>query len=84
MAKLIRLQFEMPEEKLKELDQLVAVTGASTRKEYVNHALTLFKWAIKEIKEGKAIASIDEDENVTELAMPLLENAAPKPKKVSA
>ena len=84
MAKLIRLQFEMPEEKLKELDQLVAATGASTRKEYVNHALTLFKWAVKEIREGKTIASIDEDESVTELVMPLLQNAAPKNKKVPA
>lgn len=84
MSKLIRLQFEMPQDKLIELDRLVAETGASTRKEYVNSALTLFKWAIREIQEGKAIASIDANEKVTELAMPLLENVEPSKKKVTA
>jgi metal-responsive CopG/Arc/MetJ family transcriptional regulator len=59
MPDMQRVQLDMPEERVKELDELMREIGAATRKEFFNHAISLFKWAIEERKEGRIIASVD-------------------------
>ncbi len=73
--KIVRIQFEMPEDKAKELDVLLKEYGVSTKKELFNNALTLLKWAIKETRSGRYIASVDEKSGkYRELQMPILSN----------
>ena len=72
-----RIQFELSEDKLKELEQLMAASGVKTKKEFFNNALTLLEWAIKEKKAGRTIASIDETANsYKEIVMPALSAVA--------
>ena len=74
--KIVRIQFEMPEDKAKELDVLMSETGVQSKKELFNNALTLLKWAIKETKHGNSIASVDEKNGkYRELQMPILSHA---------
>ena len=71
---MVRIQLDMPDERVKELDALMTETGVSTRKELFNNALTLFEWAIREKKLGNMIASVDESaKKMKELVMPTLE-----------
>ncbi len=74
---MVRIQLDMPDERVRELDALMETTGAATRKELFNNALTLLEWAVKEKKQGRIIASVDEHEKkLKELAMPALENVS--------
>lgn len=78
---MIRIQFELPEEKVKELEGLMQEANITTKKDLFNNALTLFEWAINEKKGGNVIASVDEDrQNFKELVMPALSSVAPKKK----
>lgn len=77
----IRTQLEMSREKVAELEAMMTETELKTKKELFNYALTLLKWAIKERREGRIIASIDEPANkIKELDMPILEVVARKAK----
>jgi metal-responsive CopG/Arc/MetJ family transcriptional regulator len=72
-----RIQLELPEDRVRELDELMDQTGLSTRKDLLNQALTLFKWALRERQAGRMIASVDEAQNrYKELSMPALETGA--------
>jgi hypothetical protein len=57
----MRLQFELTEEKVKELDELIDHLGLKTRVNLLNEALTLYEWAIHEREAGRIIASVDEE-----------------------
>ena len=57
-----RIQFEVSENKLEEINQLKEQMGLHTRTDLFNYALTLLKWAIKEEEKGRIIASIDEEQ----------------------
>ena len=73
--KTVRIQFELPEDKVKVLDAIMEDSGIKTRVDLFNNAMTLLKWAIKQRKEGRVIASIDYGDNtLRELIMPLLED----------
>lgn len=79
MEKKIRLQLEMTESKIAELDALAELTGLGTRTALLNNALSMFKWAIGHRAEGKIIAAIESDEdNYIELGMPALDAVAEK------
>jgi hypothetical protein len=66
-----RLQFELPMERVKELDALAERTGLKTRVQLINAALTLFEWAVRERQAGRIIASMDEESGkYKELDMP--------------
>lgn len=70
-----RIQFEISEDRLRELEALMNTTGASTKKELLNNALTLFEWAVEEEKAGNTLASVNENKKTyRELVMPLLKN----------
>ena len=71
--KLIRVQLDMPEERIKDMQQIMAKTGVSTRKDVFENALALFEWAVNERMNGRKIASFDEKEDgFRELLMPAL------------
>ena len=81
--KLIRIQFEMPEEKVNEIQNMMDEAGVKTRREFFNNALSLLAWAIRERQTGRTIASINESEQkYKELYMPILENAVRSKVKV--
>jgi metal-responsive CopG/Arc/MetJ family transcriptional regulator len=74
---MVRIQLDLPDEQVAELDKRMAETKLRTRKDFFNNALTLFDWAIKEKKAGRLIAAIDESQNIVkELLMPALENVS--------
>ncbi len=73
-----RIQFELSEEKVKELEKLMEETGLRTKKDFLNNAITLFEWAVKERKAGHILASVDEEaEKYTEILMPSLSTVKP-------
>jgi metal-responsive CopG/Arc/MetJ family transcriptional regulator len=68
-----RVQLDLPERQVMELDVLMQETGVATRKDFFNQALSLLLWAIKEKKEGRIIASVDEaNKHYREVVMPVL------------
>lgn len=72
-----RIQFELSDDRVKELEGLMEEVGIVTRKDFFNNALTLFEWAIKEKKAGRTLASIDEvNQRYRELVMPSLASVA--------
>lgn len=75
--KTIRLQFDMPEYKLPEIERLMEECEISNKKDLFNNALTLLKWAVRQVKEGNRIASVNDDKKTyRELEMPILSAAA--------
>ena len=72
---MVRIQLDLPDEQVKELDELMKETKLTTRKDLFNNALTLFQWAAKAKNLGRIVASIDEENgNARELVMPAPEN----------
>lgn len=68
-----RIQFELSEEKVHELESLMEEVGIRTKKDLFNNALTFLEWAIAEKKAGRIIASVDEKEKkYKEIVMPAL------------
>ena len=71
----IRIQFEISDNRLKELEALMDTVGVTTKKELLNNALTLLEWAIEEERKGHIIASLDERaKKYRELVMPIFRN----------
>jgi len=78
MSNLVRLQIELDEDKMKELEQLMQEGKARTKKDFINAALTLMKWAMRERRAGRIIASIDEKKDgYKEIEMPILSEVTP-------
>jgi metal-responsive CopG/Arc/MetJ family transcriptional regulator len=70
----IRVQLDLPQTQVKELDFLMEQTGVSTRKDFINNALSLLVWAIKQKKQGRIIAAVDEEgKTYQEVIMPMLD-----------
>lgn len=81
--KLVRVQLEMSPARIAELDRLQKLTGARTRRELFDNALTLFERAVAENQNGHRVAFIDEEDGRYKVvAMPVLD-AAFVPKKGS-
>ena len=74
---MVRIQFELPEEKVAELKKLMEESGIKTRKDLLNNALMLLEWAISERRAGRTIVSVDEKKNrYKEVLMPILSSIA--------
>jgi hypothetical protein len=72
-----RVQLVLPAERVRMLDQLAAEAGLATRKDLFNNALALLNWAVREVRRGRVIASVDESaQRFTELQMPMLDAIA--------
>jgi hypothetical protein len=77
MGNVIRFQFEIDQEHMNELESLMKLGGLKTKKELLNNALTLLRWAVKQTGRGSTIAAIDERDGVyKELSMPFLDAIA--------
>jgi hypothetical protein len=73
MATARRLQIDLEEGQMKELEQMMQEGRVRTKKDLFNAALTLLRWAMKERRAGKIIASVDEaSDTYKELEMPVL------------
>ena len=72
MSKMVRIQFELPEEKVAELENLMSTAKIATKKDLLNNALTVLEWIIQEKRAGRIIASLDErSKHYKELVMPI-------------
>lgn len=69
-----RLQVEMTNERVSAIDKLVKITGMGSRKEFLDNALSLMAWAIRERQHGRIIASVSpaDSSNYREVLMPSL------------
>ena len=77
MVTTMRIQLEFAEDDVQELKDLMAEARIDTYKDLFSNALTLLYWAVREVKNGRVIASLNEKEaKYKELAMPILENLA--------
>ena len=73
----LRINFDVPKERVSTLDNLQETTGLSTRKELFNNALTMFKWAVQHVQDGRKIVALDTvSGNYIELSMVPLDHAA--------
>jgi len=77
MPTTIRLQIEIDQDQMDDLERLLKLGGLRTKKELLNNALTLLKWAARERGRGCAIASVNPQTGIyKELEMPILESIA--------
>ena len=73
MTTLRRFQVDLSEEELNSIERLGSLAGLRTKKEVILNAITLFRWAAKEIMYGRTICSIDEKTQVVkQLELPAL------------
>lgn len=78
----MRIQIDLPNEKVQELKALMKTVGLETYKDLINNALTLLNWTVTEVQAGRSIAAVDEVANkYRELAMPIFEQAKREAKK---
>lgn len=54
------LKFDISDDDIITLQNLIKEAGLETPRELFNHSLTLLEWAIEQTKDGKVIAAIDE------------------------
>jgi len=67
-----RLLVELSEHGIKRLEELMKKSQLSTRKDFLNNAVTLLGWAIKEWGAGNVITSANKDGKIVkELEMPM-------------
>ena len=81
----VRIQLEIPGEKYSQIEALMQKAGLRTKTEFINNALTLLSWAIREVEQGRSIASVDKgNERYREILLPALENVAGDAEAASA
>jgi hypothetical protein len=72
-----RIQIDFSGDRIKQIEALVEESGLPTKKDFFNNAVTLLAWAMREVKAGRTIASVDEERNrYKEILLPALENVA--------
>ena len=78
----MRIQLELPEERVQELKKLMEEAGFETYKDLFNNSLTVFEWLLNEVRSGRVIASVDEkNEKYRVLVTPALEHVAKAARK---
>ena len=81
----VRLQIELPEERVRELEALMKECDIATKKDLFNNALTLLEWAVRESEKGRIVASVDEEnQRYRELQMPAFSAVSARAKKALA
>ena len=77
MPENVRIQFDVSPQRLAELEELMRDCGLTKKTDLVNNALVLLKWAVKTVKSGRTIASVDErNGKYRDFDMPVLSYAA--------
>ena len=69
--KMLKLQFEVDEDANEQIVSYIVLTKVKTKREYINNALALLRWAIDARIEGRSIASVDEGHTTAEIATTL-------------
>jgi len=73
----MRIQVEFDDEAMRQVEDLKQLTGLKTYKDLFNNGIALLWWAANQRRNGRAIASVDEEQReFKELQMPALEYAA--------
>ena len=68
-----RIQLDLTEQESADMERLMAFAGLKTKREFVSHALTLFRWASDELLHNRTIASMDAlGQLVKQLELPCL------------
>ena len=57
----MQLEFEIDEDANERIISYMSLANVTTKREYINNALALMKWAIDARIEGRRIASVDEE-----------------------
>jgi hypothetical protein len=71
-----RVQFDLLPHRLVEFDQLMEFCDLHTRKDLFDNAMTLFEWAVHEVRAGREVASYDRKADHVEIVrFPILDNA---------
>lgn len=79
MGALQRLQFDVSESMLQEIEDMMEVSGMASRKELFNSAITLWQWAIEQVRRDREIVSANKERDDFEiLRIPTLEAARKK------
>jgi len=64
---------------LREIEKLMLDTDTSTKKDLINNAITLLKWAVRQRQQGRVLCSYSESGGILrELEMPILQRVAPE------
>lgn len=70
-----RVNLDLNEEKLKEVDRLMKIGCISTKKDLFENSLTILRWMMRMRKKGRRVGALDNENNFIELDMPILESA---------
>lgn len=71
----LRIQFEIDEKIIAELETRMRKVGVCTKRELFNLAISVFEWAANERMKGRLIASVDpETSRYQQVLVPALEN----------
>jgi hypothetical protein len=71
-----RVQIDFAESEMEEIDELVQKCGLATKKDLFNNALTILRWAVRQVESGHDVAAIDRNsERFLILTMPILDAA---------
>jgi len=67
-----RIQFDLTEDQVKEIETLMERTRTSTKREFFNNAIAILEWAVDESSSGRKIGSMDDKSRTyKELYMPI-------------
>ena len=79
MTTIQRFQIDLTDDELNSIDRLGTLAGLRTKKEVILNAITLFRWAAKEIMYGRTICSVDEKTQIVrQLELPALTSISDK------
>lgn len=56
----MNLEFQISDQEIEKLDDMLKETGLDSYKDLFNHSLTLFYWAADQVKNQKIIAAVEE------------------------
>lgn len=73
MADMKRVQLDLPELTVDDLDNMKDESGQSSRAAVIRESLYAYKWMIRQKKSGRRIVSLGSDGNEREFCMPSLE-----------
>ena len=69
-----RFNVEITPESVSKIKKMMEAGGINTQKELFNYSLTLLQWAMRERKSGRAIGSMNGNNDFRELQMPAIEH----------
>jgi len=65
-----RLQFDLADEALKEVEELRKETGFLTRAELIRNALKFLQWAVEQTRDGRNTLLVERDGKQREVIFP--------------